>query len=92
MPAWLAAGGPEGDVAVASRVRLARNLADASFPAQMQLGPASDLVRRADAALQGALRDGLGLVTLAERSEHPALAVVRRVMHERLRDPPPVEQ
>jgi hypothetical protein len=41
-------------------------------------------------ALQATAR--FGLVTLAERSEHPALAVVRRVMHERLRDPPPVEQ
>ncbi len=61
MPAWLEAGGPEGDVAVASRVRLARNLAATPFPAQMQLGPASDLVRRAEAALLGSLRDGRGL-------------------------------
>jgi DNA-binding transcriptional LysR family regulator len=29
-----------------------------------------------------------GLVTLAGRTEHPALAVVRRVMHEQLRDLP----
>lgn len=61
MPAWLAAGGPEGDVAVASRVRLARNLADGCFPSQMQLGPASELVRRAEAALAGALPEGGGL-------------------------------
>jgi protein arginine kinase len=61
MPAWLQAGGPEGDVAVASRVRLARNLSDAPFPAQMQLGPASDLVRRAEQALQGALAEGRGV-------------------------------
>jgi len=27
-----------------------------------------------------------GLVTLAGRTEHPALAVVRKVMHEQLRD------
>lgn len=61
LPAWLEPGGPEDDVVVASRVRLARNLADGPFPAQMQLGPASDFVRRAEKALEGALRGGSGL-------------------------------
>jgi protein arginine kinase len=51
VPAWLEEGGPEGDVVVASRVRLARNLAGTPFPAQMQIGPASDLVRRVAEAL-----------------------------------------
>lgn len=60
-PAWLDPGGPEADVVVASRVRLARNLGDAPFPAQMQLGPASDFVRRAAAALAGSIKDGCGL-------------------------------
>lgn len=60
-PAWLEDGGPEADVVVASRVRLARNLADAPFPAQMQLGPASDFVQRAAAALAGSLKEGCGL-------------------------------
>ncbi|NBU49876.1 MAG: LysR family transcriptional regulator [Betaproteobacteria bacterium] len=40
-------------------------------------------------ALQATAR--FGLVTLADRTEHPALAVVRRVMQDRLRDPPPQE-
>jgi len=60
-PAWLGEGGPESGVVVASRVRLARNLADAPFPAQMQLGPASDFVRRAATALEGSIKDGCGL-------------------------------
>lgn len=51
VPAWLDGGGEEADVVVASRVRLARNLADTPFPAQMQIGPASDLVRRLTEAL-----------------------------------------
>lgn len=46
VPAWLEPGGPEADVVVASRVRLARNLEATPFPAQMQIGPAGDLVRR----------------------------------------------
>jgi protein-arginine kinase len=56
VPAWLEEGGPEGDVVVASRVRLARNLAGTPFPAQMQIGPASDLVRRVAEALPEILR------------------------------------
>lgn len=48
---------------------------------------APDLVElRMRPALQATAR--FGLVTLAGRSEHPALAVVRRVMQERLKDQP----
>lgn len=35
LPAWLLPGGPESDVVVASRVRLARNLLGRRFPAQL---------------------------------------------------------
>lgn len=58
VPAWLEDGGPEADVVVASRVRLARNLADTPFPNQMQIGPASDLVRRVSSVLQEILPGG----------------------------------
>lgn len=51
VPAWLESDGPAADVVVASRVRLARNLAGEAFPAQMQIGAAGDLARRAAEAL-----------------------------------------
>lgn len=50
-PAWLEAGGPEDDVVVTARVRLARNLAAGPFPAQMSHQEASVLVERANRVL-----------------------------------------
>jgi len=52
-PAWLAAGGPDEDVVVAARVRLARNLATGPFPQQMDHDAAEGLVTAAREALDG---------------------------------------
>ena len=51
-PAWLEGGGPEADVVVAARVRLARNLASGPFPQQMETEAAAALVEQARAAMQ----------------------------------------
>ncbi len=51
-PAWLEAGGPEADVAVASRVRLARNLADTPFPDQLSAERAAEVVEAARRVLE----------------------------------------
>jgi len=62
---------------------------DAVLVAIWQAAPQS-LKLRLRPAQQATAR--FGLVTLADRTEHPALAVVRPVMQDRLRDSPPLER
>jgi len=55
---WLAPGGPEGDVVLSSRVRLARNLADQPFVSRLDAPRAEAVAARARAALEAAAIDG----------------------------------
>ena len=57
-PAWLKPGGPEDDVVVASRVRLARNLAGRRFPQQMPAEEAREVVAEARKHLEKQFEDG----------------------------------
>jgi protein arginine kinase len=57
-PYWLTQGGPQADVVVASRVRLARNLAGTPFPHAMAAGPSLQLCKKAEAALADFFAEG----------------------------------
>ncbi len=60
IPGWLQAG-PTDDVVVASRVRLARNLAGRPFPHQMPVEEARDLCRRARERVAAFFERGMAL-------------------------------
>ncbi|MDP7062078.1 MAG: hypothetical protein QF489_03980 [Planctomycetota bacterium] len=51
-PGWLQSGGPECDVAVSSRVRLARNVAGFAFPQQLTTDRADELAAAAGNCLR----------------------------------------
>lgn len=57
-PCWLAKGGPQADVIVASRVRLARNLAGTPFPHMMGEEPSQSLCDKTENALKNFFVDG----------------------------------
>ena len=63
-PGWLSRQAPLGDVVVASRVRLARNVAERPFPQQLGAEEARDLQHRAGVALEA---DGLEGALLSPR-------------------------
>lgn len=50
---WLKATGPESDVVISSRLRLARNLANYPFPARLTPGEREELVRDVQDAVKG---------------------------------------
>jgi len=58
-PAWLMPGGPDGDVVVATRVRLARNIQGRSFPDRMAAESAREIVDLAKDRLTPLFEDGL---------------------------------
>lgn len=60
-PGWLRAGGPEEDVILSSRVRLARNLAGRRFPHLLSDEEARELCAQARERTADFFRDGLAL-------------------------------
>lgn len=60
-PDWLAADGPDADVVVSSRVRIARNLARCSFPRLLGAERARELCGEVDGFLAGTFGNGLAL-------------------------------
>ncbi len=60
-PAWLAPDGPETDVVIASRVRLARNHRALPFPSQLQQDAAEDLCTKARERISPMFQNGLVL-------------------------------
>lgn len=60
-PEWLKPDGPEADIVVSSRVRLARNLKDFPFPRQLQPEQAKEICERAVACLAPMFHNGLVL-------------------------------
>ena len=52
MPPWLSGGGPESDVVLSTRVRLARNLAHHQFPARASLFERAKIFEEAAAAFK----------------------------------------
>ncbi|MFT7517166.1 MAG: protein arginine kinase [Myxococcota bacterium] len=57
-PTWLKAGGAVGDIVVSSRVRLARNVADCSFPEQLETKVADDILAASADVLRNCDIDG----------------------------------
>lgn len=76
-PAWLQAGGPEDDVVIAARVRLARNLATGPFPQTMSHEQAQGLVEQVRGLLAGEGEDA-SLLDPAELDEADAEFLVER--------------
>ncbi|TAH38658.1 MAG: hypothetical protein EYC70_04625 [Planctomycetota bacterium] len=70
-PAWLAGGGPDADVVVASRVRLARNLAARRFPHLLPVEEAREVCRQGRERLAPLFGDGavleIGSLSAPER-------------------------
>ncbi len=57
---WLAGTGPVSDVALSTRVRLARNLADLPFPSRLNAAGAEEAVSRVKSALPARTEDPAG--------------------------------
>lgn len=49
---WLCATGPESDVVISSRLRLARNLADFSFPARLAAAQRAEVIQTVEKAVR----------------------------------------
>jgi protein arginine kinase len=60
-PGWLQAGGPESDVVVSSRVRLARNVAGFAFPQQLNADRADELAAASADCLRRSKLEGVVL-------------------------------
>jgi protein arginine kinase len=60
-PAWLTPDGPEQDVVVSSRIRLARNLAQTPFPTQLPVARAQEICEQAETQLTDQFHNGLAL-------------------------------
>ena len=60
-PAWLLPGGPESDVVVATRIRLARNVSGLPFPHLISAKQAADLCEQARERLGGIFPDNLAI-------------------------------
>ncbi|NQU49556.1 MAG: hypothetical protein HQ519_12980 [Planctomycetes bacterium] len=58
-PEWLKPDGPDQDIVVSSRVRLARNLADYPFPRQLKPEQAEEICARTTSCLETVFRNGL---------------------------------
>jgi protein arginine kinase len=56
VPAWFDGGGPEGDVVISTRIRLARNLKGHRFPAHASLEEKEAIFNEVSASLKGAPR------------------------------------
>ncbi|MDH7497617.1 MAG: protein arginine kinase [Syntrophomonadaceae bacterium] len=78
---WMSASGPESDVVITSRVRLARNLTGIPFPHLMDESAALTVMRSVERALaggQGTIVEGLQLVPMSHLNP-----VERRMLVER---------
>ncbi len=60
-PEWLKPDGPEADIVVSSRVRLARNLKNFPFPRQLNPDQAKEICERATSCLSSMFENGLVL-------------------------------
>ena len=56
MPPWFDGGGPDGDVAISTRIRLARNLAGHRFPSHASIAEKEEIFDKAAASLRGPSR------------------------------------
>jgi len=69
---WMDAGGPESDIVVSSRVRVARNLAGMPFPHLMSAEKAGEVIQAVKLAVEkadaGEIGGGLELMPLSELS------------------------
>lgn len=77
MNKWYQTTGPEWDVTVSTRIRLARNLPDLPFPASMNATHRSALVERVRAALQDS-EWGFSYLDMASMPESAALSLAER--------------
>ncbi|MFO1010109.1 MAG: ATP--guanido phosphotransferase [Planctomycetota bacterium] len=88
--AWLLPGGPEGDVVVSCRARLARNLAEFPFVTRLDAKRAEELATRAKDALDEAKLDG-ETIWVAMTEAPPMLRLLLRERHLVSRDLVPSE-
>ena len=77
---WYRKSGPEGDVVLSTRVRLARNLNATPFPASMTPEQKKEVVREAAQAVQanGAAFGAFSLLSMAELPQREALSMAER--------------
>jgi protein arginine kinase len=56
MPPWFDGGGPDGDVVISTRIRLARNLSGHRFPAHASIAEKEEIFDKAASSLRGTPR------------------------------------
>jgi len=56
MPPWFNGGGPDGDVVISTRIRLARNLSGYKFPAHASIAEKEEIFDKAAASFRGSSR------------------------------------
>ena len=78
---WYLETGPEGDVVISSRVRLARNLAEYPFPSRLKPGQAKEVVNAASKALLESgdkLAEGFELIDMNKLTPARAMSLAER--------------
>ncbi len=88
LPAWLMPGGPESDVVVASRLRLARNLEDRSFPSLLKTEQAREICQAARDRLSSFFEGGFVLEPSGLEGADADLLVERSLATRDLLDAP----
>lgn len=77
---WMLAPGPEADVVVSSRVRLARNLVDLPFTNKATEGEAKEVFGRVKGAIEGTQNFPLKVIDLTELSEIDRTVLVEKYL------------
>lgn len=77
MSKWYQTAGPQGDVVVSTRVRLARNVSDLPFPAAMNAAHRAALTERLRGALEGSAWD-FQYLDMSAMPETAALSLAER--------------
>ncbi len=78
---WYQANGPEGDVAVSTRIRLARNLKDIPFPNRLSKAGLLEVARRVDEALASAsagLYQEFNRIDMESLNDYQAMAMAEK--------------
>lgn len=77
MTSWMVETGPQGDVAISSRIRLARNWKDIPFPSRMQDGHVKTCIQRAKNTLATG-KNALSFIPLADFDDNAKMVLLER--------------
>ncbi len=69
MNSWVQAGGPQNDIILSSRIRLARNLAEVPFPTALDISGANGIIDRMNEVRSEALGDKYKLYKMSSISQ-----------------------